>query len=256
VPRNLKLLGAKPKKADPRDFPAGAFLPTTLEVGRKLWEKPIQLDQGPYGTCVANAWTHILTEDPVQHPEKRLLDPDLQPSYAKQGSRAYWSDSQGNYTGIPVAAEKYAVVLYDVIHNGTMEPLDPGRKNGCYTQHGGDVLLSRGLLRAYYRCASAEEVLQAVLTHGPVVFASPWYQSMDDTHKDASGTRWVDVDPATALRGYHAYVIDAADTTSAIDRARIHNSWGVDWGNKGSAWVTLEDLRLLWMNQAFIAEEV
>jgi len=41
-----------------------------------------------------------------------------------------------------------------------------------------------------------------------------------------------------------------------IDRARIHNSWGVDWGNKGSAWVTLDDLRVLFMDQAFIAEEV
>jgi len=251
-----KSLGAKPRKPDPRDFPAASLLPTTLVSARKLWEKPIQLDQNAYGSCVSNAWTHSLTEDPVQHPEKRLLDPALQPSYAKLGSKAYWCDAQGNYTGIPVAAELYAVRLYDAIHNGVMEPLDPDRNDGCYTQHGGDVLVARGLLRAYYRVASAEAVLQAVLTQGPVVFASPWYRSMDDTHRDAQGTAWVDVDPATGLRGYHAYVIDAADTTGTTDRGRIHNSWGQEWGNKGSAWVTLDDLRILFMNQAFIAEEI
>jgi len=248
--------GAKPRKADPRDYKAGLVLPTAELTGRKLLEKPIQLDQNAYGSCVPNAWTHLLTDLPIQHPDKRLLDPANQPSYAKLGSKAYWCDEQGNYTGVPVAAELYAVRLYDAIHDGTMEPLDPARDDGCYTQHGGDVLVRRGMLSAYFRVASSEDVLNAVLTHGPVVFASPWYRSMDDTRKDAVGTTWVDVDPATGLRGYHAYVIDGADTTGVVSRGRIHNSWGIDWGNKGSAWVTLDDLRVLFMDQAFIATEV
>jgi hypothetical protein len=252
----LKNLGAKPKKADPRDYPAAPKLPATTVTGRKLWDKPIQLDQGRYGTCVANAWTHLLTDTPIEHPEKTLLDPEKQPSYAKLGSSAYWCDSQGNYTGIPVAAEKYAVKLYDAIHDGIIMPLDPERDDGAYTQEGATILLRRGLISSYYRVASPEAVIQAVLTHGPVVFASPWYLSMDDPKRDASGTSWCDVDPGTTLRGYHAYVIDGADNTGSVARARIHNSWGIFWGNKGSAWVTLDELRVLWMNQAFIAEEV
>jgi hypothetical protein len=246
-----KPLGAKIKKADPRDWPAATILPKA-EVTRMLWEKPIQLDQNMYGTCVTNAWTHILTDLPIEHPERPLLDPLNQPSYSALGSKAYWCDADGNYTGIPVAAEKYAVKLYDTIHNGIMEPLDPERKGGCYTQHGADVLKSRGLISSYYRCGSAEEVVQAVLTHGPVVFASAWYSSMDNTKRDSSGTMWVDVDPATPIRGYHAYVISGA----APGRVRLQNSWGVDWGNKGIAWLTIEDLRILFANQAFIAEEV
>jgi hypothetical protein len=171
------------------------------------------------------------------------------------GSSAYWSDDQGNYTGEPRAAELYAVRLYDAIHDGIMEEVDPDRSGGCYTQHGGDILVRRGIISAYYRVESPEAVVQTVLTHGPVVFASPWYLSMDSTHL-RDNTRWVDVDPATILRGYHAYLIDGADNTQSVVRVRLHNSWGVTWGNKGSAWLTLDELRVLWMDQAFMATEI
>jgi hypothetical protein len=247
--------GAKPRKPDPRDYKAALVLPSTTVVGRKLWDKPIQLDQGPYGTCVAQAWTHLLTDDPVEHPEKWLLDPANQPSYTRLGSSAYWVDQQtGDYTGVPVRAELYAVRLYDAIHDGLLEPLDPERNDGCSTQDGATVLARRGLISAYYRLENAEAVVQAVLTHGPVVFASPWYHSMFNTHLDGD-TRWVNVDPATGIAGYHAYVIDGADNTSSVVRIRLHNSWGVVWGNKGSAWLTLDELRVLWIDQAFLATE-
>jgi len=131
------------------------------------------------------------------------------------------------------------------------------RNDGCYTQHGGDVLRRRGIIKAYYRVESADAVVQAVLSGRPVVFASPWYNSMARTYREGtSETRWIDVDPASGIMGYHAYLIDGADNTSVEDaRARVHNSWGVTWGNKGSAWITLDELRILWMNQAFIADE-
>jgi len=248
------MLGAKPTKPDSRDYKAAALLPATI-VQRQLWDKPIQLDQGPYGTCVANAWTHILTDPPIEHPQRPLLDPNNQPSYAKLGSSAYWVDSKGNWTGEPVAAEKYAVKLYDSIHDGVIEPLDPTRKNGCYTGNGGLVLKNRGMLKAYYRCASAEQVVQSVLAHGPVVFASPWYRSMLDTHRDSTGTVWCNVDPATGIYGYHAYVINGADVTGITSRVRLQNSWGISWGSKGVAWITVDQLRVLFMDQAFIAEE-
>lgn len=255
-----RTLGAIPSRPKPSDWRMPAILtPPTLEVTRKFWQRPVMLDQGPYGSCVPNAWTHFLTDAPVYHDDIPLLDPDNQPSYNTLGSSAYWVDPvTGDYDGEPRAAEKYAVNMYDRIHDGVMEPLDPTRKSGCYVDHGAIILKNRGLISAYYRATSADDVIQALLTHGPVVFASAWYTSMDDTRKDAKGRHWVDVDPATPIRGYHAYLLDGVDLAPDSGPAcvRAHNSWGITWGRRGVALMSIEDLHTAYIQNAWVATEV
>lgn len=251
-------LGAKPVKPDYRDYPARLVLPAATTVTEKAWAEPIMLDQGGYGTCVANAWTHLLTGDPIQHASIRALDPAKQPSYARWGTSAYWTNpltGKVDYQGDAYKAERYAVRLYDAIHDGVMEEADPARENGCQTQHGGDVLIQRGLISAYYRAASADEVVTAILTHGPVVFASPWYNSMFGTVRHADGSHWVNVDPSSGIAGYHAYLLDAA-VTGVNGWVRDHNSWGPGWAPHGSARISIADLQILFWGQAFIATEV
>jgi len=211
------------------------------------------LDQGSYGTCVGNAWTHFLMH--TSSDDKVLLDPDNQPSYAKLGSSAYWPNG---YQSLPISGELYAVKLYDAIHDGVLEPKDPERNDGCYTEHGGVVLKRRGMIGGYYRAASVDDVIQALLTHGPVVFASPWYASMSSTKRlDDSTRRYVEVDPATTLRGYHAYLLDGVDLTllGGEGAVRVHNSWGWGWGKAGIAWMPLSDLRTAYIQNAWIATE-
>jgi hypothetical protein len=250
-------LGALPVKPDYRDWPARLVIPASTTITEKFHASPIMLDQGGYGTCVANAWTHLLTGDPIQHPGIRKLDPARQPSYAKLGSSAYWTNpltGKVDYQGDAYKAENYAVRLYDAIHDGVRMPLDPERDDGAYTQLGGDILKERGLISGYYRAMSADEVVTAILTHGPVVFASPWYASMDSPVKHADGSRWLNVDPSTPIRGYHAYLLDAA-VTGVNGWVRNHNSWGPMWSPRGSARISIPDLQILFMGQAFIATE-
>jgi hypothetical protein len=252
-----KPLGAIPRKPDPRDYMMASVLPKADGTTQRTWKRPVILDQGAYGTCVANAWTHFLTDTPIEHPEKALLDPANQPSYAVMGSNCYWPN--GWYKD-PLAGELYALRLYDAIHDGTLEPLDPGREGGAQADDGAVILKRRGLISAYYRASSVDDVVQAILTKSPVVFASAWYRSMDDPHKMyTSGNRYVTVDVASGIRGYHCYLLDAVNLapTEGPPFVRLSNSWGkVSWGTNGAARVSIEDLHTLYIQNAWIATEV
>jgi hypothetical protein len=172
------------------------------------------------------------------------------------GSAAYWPNG---YQFPPIAGELYALRLYDAIHDGVLEDKDPERDDGAYTVDGAKVLLRRGLISAYYRAESADEVVQAVLAKGPVVFSSAWYYSMYSTHKMWNDARYVNVDVASGIAGYHAYLIDAVNLAppEGPPFVRLSNSWGkMSWGTKGAARVSIEDLRVLYNGGAYIATEV
>jgi hypothetical protein len=246
-------LGAIPRRPDPRDYMMSDVPPKLKNDTQNTWQRPILLDQGAYGTCVANAWTHFLTDTPIQHPDKGLLNPADQPSYATGGTSAYWP---AGYHSDPIAAELYALRLYDRIHDGVLEPLDPTRDAGAQADDGARVLVRRGLVSAYYRAASVDDVVQAILTKAPVVFASPWYNSMDAPHKPWNDTSYLTVDPASGLRGYHCYVLFSVNLAplEGPPFVGLQNSWG-PWGTHGGARVSIEDLHTLYIQNAWIATE-
>jgi hypothetical protein len=248
-------LGAKPRKPDPRDWKMSAVPPKVMNDTQNTWQRPILLDQGGYATCVSNGWTHYLTDTPIQHPDKVLLDPDKQPSYQTEGSMAYWPN--GWYEA-PIAGELYALRLYDAIHDGVLEPKDPERNDGAFASDGAVVLKRRGLISGYYRADTVDDVVQAILTKAPVVFCSAWYRSMDDPQKSWNDARYVPVDLASGLRGYHCYLLDAVNLAppEGPPFVRLSNSWGISWGTHGAARVSIEDLQTLYIQNAWIATEV
>jgi hypothetical protein len=150
------------------------------------------------------------------------------------------------------------VKLYDAIHDGVLMPLDPERDDGAYTSLGAVILQRRGLVSAYYRAESVDDVIQSILTTAPVVFASAWYRSMTGTSKLWSDKAYVNVDLSSGILGYHAYLLDAVNLAPAEGPpfVRLTNSWGPGWGQKGSARVTIEDLHTLYIHNAWIATEV
>jgi hypothetical protein len=219
-------LGRLPLPRDERDYKLSAILPPRGSATRKFWKRPLMLDQGATGTCEGNAWTGWLADAPVYHPDI----PDLNDA---------------------TTGEYYARQLYvEATGDDTLE-------QGAYTRQILKVLVSRGLVGAYHRAASVDEVITAILTLGPVCFGSNWYRSMDDV-QSMYGNSYIYVDEATGSRGGHEYILDAIDLAPAEGPpyARLHNSWGSDYGHDGTVRVTIEDLNTLFVGDAYIATEL
>src|SRR5205085_5483189 len=150
----------------------------------------------------------------------------------------------------PGTGEDYARRLYvDATGDTTLE-------QGAYTRQILNVLVSRGLLGAYYRASSVEEVVQAILTVGPVCFGSSWYHSMD-TVISKYGNAYIRVDESSGVRGGHEYLLDGVNLAPADGPpfVRLHNSWSAQWAWLGTARVSIDDLHLLFVGDAFIATE-
>lgn len=222
----MSKLGRLPLPRDDRDYRLSVILPERGAATRKFWTRPLVLDQGNTGTCEGNAWTGWLADAPVFHPGITALDD-------------------------PTTGEEYARQLYfDATHDTTLE-------QGAYTRQILKVLVQRRLIGAYHRAVSVEEVITAILTLGPVCFGSDWYASMDDVVYEY-GNAYIGVDEASGVRGGHEYVLDAIDLAppEGPPYARLHNSWSDQWAHEGTARVSIDDLHVLFVGDAFICTEL
>ena len=123
----MSRLGRKALPRDDRDYRIADLLTPTTQT-RKYYYRPLILDQGNTGTCEGNAWTGWLADGPVTHPSITAL--------------------KDSTTGEAYARELYVQATGDQ----TLE-------QGAYTRQILRVLVSRGLLGAYYRAASVDEVV-------------------------------------------------------------------------------------------------
>jgi hypothetical protein len=80
-------------------------------------------------------------------------------------------------------------------------------------------------------------VIQAVLELGPVVVGTDWYTDMYTPNENnfirARGRRV----------GGHAYVLNGVNTYQGV--FKMKNSWGLEWGDEGHAWLSFSDFRVL-----------
>lgn len=121
---------------------------------------------------------------------------------------------------------------------------------GTTVRAGAKILQERGLISNYWWAWDVDTIVNALLTVGPVVVGTRWYQSM--YQPDKQGVLKVEGQPI----GGHAYLLNGVSKTSR--RVRLKNSWGIEWGQKGMAWLSFDDLgRLLAENgEACLAAEV
>jgi hypothetical protein len=114
--------------------------------------------------------------------------------------------------------------------------------DGTSVRAGVKVLHKLGRIAEYRWAWDAATVRDYVLTRGTVVVGTAWYTDMFEPDSKTGFVK-----PTGRIAGGHAYVI--AGYSVERKAFRIVNSWGADWGQKGRAWISFEDMDYLIKNQ-------
>lgn len=191
------------------DFPMSAALPeeASERTYRYWWAGGWWGDQGHKPQCVAYSWLHWLEDGPTTHPDRTPgADPLVDPTdvYNRAQKIDQWPGE--NYDGTSVRA-------------------------------GAKILREEGLISEFRWANTIEEVVQAILERGPVVFGSWWYSSM--FYPDEEGY----IEVSGSQEGGHAYLLNGVNTRIGV--FRIKNSWGRSWGKDGYAYISIEDMERL-----------
>jgi hypothetical protein len=209
---------------DPNDakYPLRAALPKRINVTYKYYDKKPRtwIDQGSIhcpleetpghqfckeqGFCVACAWTGFLNMSPI----RTLNTEPILDIYHSAQDVDEWPGGPESYAGTSVRA-------------------------------GVKVLQSLGHIEQYLWAQNIDELVNFVLTKGPVVIGINWYNQMFDPQP---GDDWL-LRPEGGIAAGHAVVVSGVNLVTK--RARIDNSWNLSWGKKGRAQMALDTLERL-----------
>jgi hypothetical protein len=96
-----------------------------------------------------------------------------------------------------------------------------------------------GKIKSWRWCTTLGELDHALSYHGAVEGGTWWWTGMFEP--DASGLLHT-----TGYReGGHAYAVAGKRVLNGAKQYRIENSWGVDWGDNGGAWISEFDMQQL-----------
>lgn len=136
----------------------------------------------------------------------------------------------------PGTVDPYAIYLAACMRD-TFVGNDNGDLNyGTSVRAGAEAVVAMGRASEYRWAWDVPTIVDAILTKGPVVVGTNWYSSMmmlDEGFLEVYG----------GIAGGHCYVLNGVSTVKGI--VRVKNSWGRGWGNKGHAYLSLEDLERL-----------
>lgn len=190
-----------------RGFALRASIPDHVANVDRYWPMTAGvLDQGDTSQCVAYSWTHFLLAAPTTHKVGAL----------------------GNLTA-------FAQQLYD-----RAQAVDewPGNDyEGTSARAGAKVLQADGRISEYRWAETSLTARDYVITRGPVLIGVPFYERM--FVPDADGF----LRPEGEVAGGHEMLI--LGNSVKRNAARILNSWGKAWGEKGRAWMSWDVLQRL-----------
>lgn len=107
------------------------------------------------------------------------------------------------------------------------------------------ALKEKGYIGEYRWATDADTLVAWILTKGPVLVGTTWFKDMFTPENDNGFIR-----PTGDESGGHEWRITGADLDrkapdGTVGAVRMVNSWGVNWGDRGRAWVSIKDLDFL-----------
>lgn len=102
---------------------------------------------------------------------------------------------------------------------------------------GAKFATAKGLYQSYAWTKDAMELARSVAYKGPAVLGINWYEGMYNT--DSLGRLKVEGE----IVGGHAILCNGFNL--AKNAFLLHNSWGPEWGERGTGWVSMPDMQRL-----------
>lgn len=203
-----------------RNFPVRALLASSVRRRNKTWKTANPTDQGREGACVGHGWTTEALSTPIRVDLNRLK------------------------AQTPRIPDEFAQFVYKAAQK--IDPWEGEDYSGTSVLAGVKVLQSLGLVKEYRWCFSTDDVVDTVLSKGPVVLGIKWFSGMysaPDGVLSVSGNV-VGGHCITAV-GYRV----ASPKLNGEDGVLLQNSWGADWGVNGQALIRLSELDRLLQDQ-------
>jgi hypothetical protein len=104
-------------------------------------------------------------------------------------------------------------------------------------------LKQNSYIESYEWARTAEEAHAHLMTRGPLVIGTTWYEHM--SYVDEFGYARI----SGANYGGHAYMIRGGNrnkkdpVTGVVGACKIRNSWGLEYGDKGESWINWKDFQ-------------
>lgn len=194
-------LGRKPMLWDNRHYRLADYITPDMRrraaaITSKEWATSKILDQGNTPHCVGFAWAGW-----------GICEPIVDTFTNDDGNRIY-----------------YEAKVIDG---------EPNQEDGSTTLSGVKAMQKEGRLQNYAFATSLDDIITWVLTQGPVVVGTKWYEKM--FNPDATGL----VTVSGAIAGGHEHTIVGADRSTQLFKHA--NSWGTGWGTGGFFYMSFTD---------------
>ena len=219
--KNLGLGRIRVEDDRDKEFLMSSSVPKDTKKTFKYWCPNLWWgNQGNTPQCVGYSWTHWLAEGPkTQYGIIQKKGMPFNPS-----TLYYEAQRVDDWIG-----EDYA---------------------GTSVRAGAKVLRTHGFISAYYWAWTVDDIINSLLTLGPVVVGTNWTEGMFYPSEEHI------IFPTGKIAGGHAYLLDGISLKKGL--IRIKNSWGRAWGNKGFAYISIDDVDTLIRanGEACIATEI
>lgn len=200
---------------DPRSkaFPVRAVIETPPRLRNKLWRVGGTLDQGREGACVGFGWTSEARSTPVAVDLDRLA------------------------ADVPKDPTEFALHIYRRAQQ--LDEWAGENYSGTSVNAGAKAVREIGLLHEYRWAFGIDDVVNTILTKGPVVLGIEWRYNMYWTKNGV-------VDATGKVVGGHCltavgYAVKS-EKLGGEDGIILQNSWGPSWGDNGLALIKVSQL--------------